>query len=145
VAATAPLPASGIERWYSLAIYPALQRILTTISNLVPFALFDVLWIGAVAALVVVARRRIRSAGWAKGALRLAVDLARAAAIVYLMFLATWGLNYRRVAMFEKIAFEPSRITPTANATLGEWALSELNTDYAAAHTAPIALDRLRG
>src|SRR5262249_1659435 len=45
---------------------------------------------------------------------------------------------------FEKIAFDPSRVTPSANAALGEWALAELNADFAAAHSAPIALDRLR-
>jgi hypothetical protein len=144
VAALAPLPASAVERWYSLAIYPLLQRILTTLSNLVPFALFDALWIGAVAAAVVLARRRVAAAGWKKGGLRVLVDLLRAAAIVYLAFLATWGLNYRRVPMFEKVAFDPARVTRAANATLGEWALAELNRDYGAAHAAPISPDRLR-
>jgi hypothetical protein len=143
-AAFAPLPASAIDRWYSLTIYPPLQRILTSVSNLVPFALFDALWIGAVAALAVLARRRIAAAGWKKGALGLAGDLLRAAAAVYLVFLATWGLNYRRVPMFEKVAFDPARVNRAADAALRGWSVRELNADYAAAHGAPIQLDQLR-
>jgi hypothetical protein len=138
------LPASAVERGYSLTIYPPLQRILTSVSNLVPFALFDALWIGAVAALAVLARRRIAAAGWKKGALGLAGDLLRAALVVYLVFLATWGLNYRRVPMFEKVAFDPARVNRAANEALGTWSVRELNADYAAAHRDPVQLDQLR-
>src|SRR5687768_826530 len=37
--AIAPMPASLVERWYSLGIYPILQRALTSVSDLVPFAI----------------------------------------------------------------------------------------------------------
>jgi hypothetical protein len=141
--ALAPLPAAMVERWYSLTFYPPLQRVLTSSSNLVWFALFDVMWIGAIAAAAVVARRRIIVAGWRNGTLRFAGDLLRAAALLYLVFLVIWGLNYRRVPMFEKVAFDPERITRSASAALGEWALATLNADYAGAHSAPISLDRL--
>ena len=143
VAALAPLPAAGVEHWYSLAIYPPLQRVLTTISNLVPFALFDVLWVGAVAAFVVLVRRRIMAAGW-MGVVRIIGDLLRAAAIVYVVFLVTWGLNYRRVPMFEKVAFDPTRVNRTADIALGIWSIHELNADYAAAHREPVQLEQLR-
>jgi hypothetical protein len=142
-AALLPLPAPFVERWYSLAIYPPLQRILTSASNLVPFALFDAVWIGAIAAAAVFARRAIVSLGWGRGALRFAVGLARAGAVVYLVFLATWGLNYRRLPMFEKVAFDPSRVNRAASAALGDWAVRELNANYAAAHASPIPVDRL--
>jgi len=144
VAALAPLPPVAIERFYSTGVFPVLQRALTSVSNLVPLSLFDVLWIGAVAATVVVARRRIVASGWRLGTARLALDLVKAAAVAYLLFLFAWGLNYRRVPMFEKVAFEPSRITSEANLALGEWAVSELNAQYAAAHSGPISLERLR-
>ena len=142
--ALAPLPAPLVERWYSLAIYPPIQRTLTMASNLVPFAAFDVLWIGAIAVAAIFVRRQVAARGWRRGALRVAVGFARAAAVAYLAFLATWGLNYRRLPMFEKVVFDPSRITHAANATLGEWAVAELNADYAAAHRAPMPIDRLR-
>ena len=144
VAALAPLPPAAIERWYSAGLFPFLQRALTSISNLVPLSLFDVLWIGAVAAAVVVARRRILASGWGRGAARFAIDLVKAAAVVYLLFLFAWGLNYRRVPMYEKVVYEPSRITPEAHLALGEWAVSELNAQYAGAHAGPISIEELR-
>ena len=44
-AVAAVLPRSGglVERWYSNGLFPPLQRLLTSASNLVPFALFDLL------------------------------------------------------------------------------------------------------
>jgi hypothetical protein len=144
VAAFAPLPASAVERWYSGAIYPPMQRVITSLSNLVPFALFDAIWIGGIAALVIAVRRHVMAYGWRKGAARVLIPLAQTAAVVYLVFLTTWGLNYRRVPMFEKVAFDPSRVTRAADSALGEWAVRELNANYDNAHATPIAPDRLR-
>jgi hypothetical protein len=144
VAAVAPLPAGAVERWYSAGFFLFLQRILTSVSNLFPLSLFDLLLIGAIAAVVVIARRRFIALGWARGTARLGIDLAKGAAVVYLLFLFAWGLNYRRVPMFEKVVFEPSRITPDANLALGEWAVRELNAQYAGAHTGTVSMDRLR-
>ena len=47
VCALAPLSPSLVERWYSTGVYPRVQHVVTPISNLIPFALFDVLTIGA--------------------------------------------------------------------------------------------------
>lgn len=145
VAAFAPLPADAIESWYSRGIFPLLQRVLTTISNAVPFALFDALWIGAIAASVVLIRRRIRADGWRLGSIRSAAALARAGAVVYLLFLAAWGLNYRRVPMFEKVVFHAERVTEDAREALGNWAVRELNAEYSRAHAGPVNVDGLRG
>ncbi|HYT65652.1 MAG TPA: DUF3810 family protein [Vicinamibacterales bacterium] len=144
IAAFAPLPAGVVERWYSRGAFPALQHVLTAASNLVPFAVFDALWMGGVALTVVLVRRRVLSFGWRAGLLRTLGSLACAAVIIYLSFLAAWGLNYRRVPMFEKIVFDPDRITPAANVALGEWAVAELNARYAEAHVSPLSIDALR-
>lgn len=143
-AAVVPLPADPIERWYSRGVFPVLQGALTGFSNLVPFALFDVLLIGGVAAAAVVFRRHVRARGWRTGAGRMAVTLACAAAVVYLLFLSAWGLNYRRVPLTDKIAFDPARITRAASAGLGDRVADTLNRDYARAHAAPIDLAGLR-
>ena len=140
-AAFAPIPAAFVERWYSRTFFPRLQHVLTGATNLAPFALFDVLWISAVAGTAVVLRRRVREHGWTRGLLRVAGGLARGAAAVYLVFLATWGLNYRRVPMFEKVAFDPSRVTRAASSALGDLMARELNATYAAAHARPVSLD----
>ena len=144
LAALLPLPPEAIERWYSRGLFPPLQRGVTTISNLVPFALFDVLWIGATAAVAVIAYRRVRADGWRSGSFRAALTVGCAAVAVYLAFLATWGLNYRRVPLVEKVVFEPARITSAAHAALGDRMVAVLNTEYAQAHAAPATLDALR-
>jgi hypothetical protein len=141
--ALAPLPAPIVERWYSQGVYPLLQRILTPASNTVPFALFDVLWVAAVAACAIAGYRCIRTAGWRTGGLRLALTAARGAAVVYLIFLSTWGLNYRRVALIDKLAFDPERVTRAAAGRLGEENAATLNTLYARAHQAPEAIASL--
>lgn len=141
--ALAPIPGWIVERWYSSGFYPLLQRVLTPASNLVPFALFDVLWVSAAAASATAAYRCIRIGRWPIGARRLALLTVRAAAVVYVVFLVTWGLNYRRVPLIERLAFDPGRVTRPAAAQLGETNAATLNTLYAPAHAAPASLQSL--
>lgn len=143
IGALAPIPAWMVERWYSQGLYPFLQRILTTATNAVPFALFDVLWVAAAAACAAAAYRRIRTDGWRTGTLRLAVMALRAAAATYVIFLATWGLNYRRVALIDKVAFDPQQVTHAAAERLGDANAATLNALYARAHEAPESLPAL--
>src|ERR1044071_2485837 len=95
-----PLPAVAVERVYSGLIYPPVQRTLTSLSNLVPVALFDVLIVGFPAVWGVLAvrdivgsRRRLQAAG------RWGLRTLAAAALLYLAFLMIWGLNYRRLPL----------------------------------------------
>jgi hypothetical protein len=141
--ALAPMPSWPVERWYSHGLYPIQQRILTTVSNVVPFALFDVLWVGAVAASAAIGYRCIGAAGWRKGGRRLAMLAIRAAAVGYLVFLATWGLNYRRVALTEKLVFDPQRVTRAAASRLGDDNAVTLNKLYAEAHQAKESIPSL--
>jgi len=143
-AAVLPLSQDAVERFYSRGFFPPLQHALTTMSNLVPFAVFDAMWMGGVALAVVVIRRQVKAHGWLGGAARSLRALGCAAVVIYLAFLATWGLNYRRVPMFEKVVFHPERVTQEESSRLGEWAVNELNTHYAAAHKSPLSLDALR-
>src|SRR5436190_1728022 len=53
LAAVVPLPAPWVERVYSGAIFPRVQALVTSLSNLVPFALFDLLIVVAIACSVV--------------------------------------------------------------------------------------------
>lgn len=96
----APIPAAAVERWYSRGAYLMWERGATLVSNLVPFALFDLFVLGAaiVCATIVIRARRARS--WA-GALR---GLAAVGAVVAIWFQLAWGLNYRRVPIAESLA-----------------------------------------
>ena len=138
-----PIPEWVVERWYSLGLYPILQRVLTTASNLVPFPLFDVMWVGTAAAFALVSYRCVRNGGWRSGVPRLAVLTARAVAVLYLFFLATWGLNYRRVPLIEKLAFDADQITAAAAGGLGDDNAATLNSLYARAHASPESMTSL--
>jgi hypothetical protein len=142
-AALLPLPRPAIERWYSTGIYPVLQRVVTPLSNLVPFAVFDAVCLAAVIAFAVLAYRRVRASGWARGLSRAIGAAVVSAAIGYLAFLATWGLNYRRVPLAEKLAFDPARVRPGAARDLGDTNAVALNRLYAASHPGTISLSSL--
>jgi hypothetical protein len=133
-----PVSASFVERWYSTAIYPQLQRLLTPLSNLVPFALFDVLTVGAVvvtvAALVRAVRRARQARRWSP-VLTTLLSIGAGTAAVYLVFLAIWGFNYRRVPMTERLVVDRAMPGSDAVFALGVQAVAQLNALYMASHT----------
>jgi hypothetical protein len=142
-AALAPLPARIVERWYSSGIYPAIQHVLTTGSNAIPFALFDAIWISAVALAAVWAYRRLRQRPVLAACRRAVAELATAASIVYLVFLVTWGLNYRRLPMTARVDFAQERVTQEAAGALGDSVAAQLNAFYEEAHRRQTSIEDL--
>ena len=137
VAALVPIPPAVIERWYSTGIFPVIQRAITPLSNLVPFAVLDVLGAAALIAVTMAIVRSVRAARRARRVspvLRTAWRLAAAVAGGYLVFLVLWGFNYRRVTMAERVIVE--REAPSADAVvqLGLEAVARMNSLYAGAH-----------
>lgn len=133
-AALLPVRSSFIERWYSSLLYPRLQQALTPLVNLLPIALLDLAAAVLIAALVVLLIRRARRGGWRRAVRRTAGTLVSAAAIGYLLFLVLWGLNYRRVPLEQKLAYDSARVTIDAAGQLGDVAATALNRGFAAAH-----------
>lgn len=148
LAAFVPLPAAWIEGVYARRMYPVFQPWVTGVSNLSPVALLDV-----AVALLLVALGLGFFRGWGTHGVRHAVvrTIAVAAigtAVIYLLFLGSWGLNYRRVPLERKVDFDRERITPAAAARLAAQAVVQLNAGYAAAHAQPFdaaALERTLG
>jgi Protein of unknown function (DUF3810) len=132
----APLPAPLIEAWYSRGLYPPLQRSLTAVSNLVPFALLDVAGIAALALWVAMVVRIARSMRAAPALATIASRLVVFTATSYLVFLAVWGLNYRRVPLEEKLEFDQALVTREAARALGGAAIRIVNARYTDAHAA---------
>ena len=137
VAALAPIRPETVERYYSTTVYPAIQAVVTPVSNLVPFAFFDPLTVLPaivlfMAVALAVSRARVERSVRPVGALLLSVTTF--AAIVYLVFLGIWGLNYRRVAMSDRLALEPSPPTSEQVLKLGFEAIRRMNGLYAEAH-----------
>jgi hypothetical protein len=138
-----PIPATVVERFYASLVYPRLQRAVTPVSNLVPFALFDVLWLWAAAAVAVLAYRRVRDHGWRRGMVSALTTLVGAAALAYLAFLGMWGLNYRRLPLTDKLVFDAAKVNRAAARDLGSANAAALNRLYAAAHPATFSTPAL--
>lgn len=138
--AVVPTPAAWVESMYSRQTYLISQNLLTPLSSLTRVALFDVLVvIGAVGIPVwwVLALRRSRRGRRLRTAVRMVLNTATLAAVVYVVFLLVWGLNYRREPLTAKLDYQPQRVTPLALADLAGDVTARLNALYAVAHAEP--------
>lgn len=135
VAAFVPADPALVERVFSRGVYPVLQPVLTSLSSLVPFALLDAWLLLGVALLGRAGWRVARASGSRLAALGGAAwrGLVLAAA-VYLVFLASWGLHYRRQPLTSRVQFSAARVTPEAAAALAVRAIDALNAQHAGAH-----------
>ena len=136
-AALLPIPTPWVERVYSSAVYPAWQSWMTTASNATPIALLDVLIVGvgaawAIATGIDIGRRR--SCGWGHTAVRSLVRAVVWAAALYLVFLGSWGLNYRRVRLIDKLDFDGTRVSADSLRALVTTAVGRLNALHPPAH-----------
>lgn len=134
--ALAPLPPSLVERWYGMTVYPVIARALAYVSGVVPVACLDLLLLGTLAWLGLLVRdaarapRGGRAAAWGGAVGRLVV----AAASLYLVFLACWGLNYRREPLAARLVQADTAPSTEAVVALGRTAVARLNALHDAAH-----------
>jgi hypothetical protein len=136
-AAFVPLPPVLVERLYSAYVYAGLQPLLTSMSNLAPFALFDLLvaavgvsWLALGACDLAQVKGRLRA---------LALIVWRGivwSAALYLAFLLFWGLNYRRVRLVDALVVDSARVTPLAVKDAAIFAAERMNVLHANAHAA---------
>lgn len=133
-AALLPVPRGLVEQWYSRALYPALQNVVTPVTNQVPVALLDlsvgILLIATAWRLVQLCRRK----GILRGLAATAIGLVTVLATAYLAFLLIWGLNYRRLPLKEKLELDETRITEEAAIRFASDATTRINALYQSAH-----------
>ena len=116
IATLVPIPAWIVDDFYSRDMYPWLQKIMTSVTNVLPFALLDLIIVIAVIAtlrrtyrLFHVARQRgIIDAIWE--AVR---RIVRNVSILIILFLWAWGFNYRRLPL--ETALHGGAATPAAD------------------------------
>lgn len=65
---------------------------------------------------------------------RIVLRLVTLAAAVSLLFFASWGLNYRRLPLRDKLPFDGGRITPDTALALARETVARLGSTYDAAH-----------
>ena len=127
-----------VEDVYARRVYPVIQANLTSLSNQSPIALIDVGLVILIAIVImtwVVSLKRARKKRL-RGIGNALVSTITIAAVVYLWFLFTWGLNYARPSLESKLPYDASRVTPQAVRTLAEYAIDQANQTHAAAHAA---------
>jgi hypothetical protein len=141
-----PLPPPLVERYYSSTLFPFIQSTVTAGSNLAQFAWFDVLLVVVLVPLLVLCARDLVRKRWVVALLRIGVRVVTVGAVTYLVFLATWGFNYRREPLRRKIAFDEKRITEGAAVALARETVSRVNALHGRAHAdgwaGPLTLDR---
>jgi len=133
VMAVIPLPRAFVEEVYSQGAYPIVRRLVTGMSSLTDLVLFDLLLIGGLIAPPAWWIWRLSRAPRG-GRLRVLASLAgrtmAVTATLYLVFLATWGLNYRRVSLAAGLGYAESRITQPVLESLTVAAIEHLNRLY---------------
>ena len=130
-AAAVPLPATLVERVYSDGFYRAVQPAVTSFSNRLPFAMLDAGLALMVALWVALAARDFMQLHPRRGAARsVAVRSVAWAAAAYLLFLAAWGFNYRRVRLTDALHFDQTRVTAAAVHAAAAVAVDQLNALY---------------
>jgi hypothetical protein len=139
VALAVPWPSGTVEALYSSGVYPGWQRAATTVTNVLPFAAFDVVLAAAVAALVgatIRVWRRAAGGRWRRAGDALLAALAVASGL-YLWFLVAWGFNYQRIPIAARVGLDRARATPDRLAAFADETVDELNRLRPIAHAQP--------
>jgi hypothetical protein len=132
-----PIPRTMVERAYSTSTYLAVHPLVTGASNIVPFALLDVLVCGALAVwlgqlLYDCARRRRLGPGRVLS--RACARTLGWAAAFYVAFVLLWGLNYRRLPISEKVNFDSAQVSQANARALAGTDVDRVNALHDSAH-----------
>jgi hypothetical protein len=129
-----PLPAPMVERWFAAGAYPVIQPLLTFASNAVPFALLDVLVSATLLLFFARGLLDVRATTRFAAAVQIGHRLVVWSSAFYVAFLLGWGLNYRRVPLDRRLAFDRTRVTSDAAARLASSTVDRLNALHPRAH-----------
>ena len=135
--AVVPMPSAWVERFYSRQSYLVIQNLVTPLSSLAPFAVFDLLLVVTAVALlgwwVAALVRAGRGRRW-RAAAGMAFKTMSVLAGIYVVFLLGWGFNYRREPLTAKLDYDEHRVNPDALADLTVESVERLNALYPSAH-----------
>lgn len=120
------LPAWGA--FYAKTVYPVISECLTTVSNLVPFAVGDLFIFLSLAGLILypVYARLKKHISWKKILLREAEYLAW----VYVWFYLAWGLNYSQPNFYQRTGIPYAAYTPESFHEFVDDYIDSLNASY---------------
>ena len=129
-----PLPAALVERFYSTTMFPLIQSSVTAASNRTGVVWLDVMSAFVVTAFLYLCVRDFRRRAAGAALWRIVQRLVTLSAVLYLAFLAMWGLNYRRESMRHRVPFDATSITSDAARSLARDTVIQMNVLHDAAH-----------
>ncbi len=112
---------------YTAAVYPAVIRVLATVSGIVPFAIGDVFVAASVAWVVgyplwaIRAGRKVRT---------IAMRVGEYLLWVYVWFYAAWGLNYSQPNIYRRLHLSPAEADTLSFAAFAKAYADSLNATY---------------
>lgn len=123
---------SLVESLYAHRLFPIISSIAGRFADTFSFSSLDI----AIPLLVILAILLIRKKRWAW--------LVNVAAVVYLIFFWSWGVNYHRVALASKLRLDTSRTKPDAIEQFAKRAAVEINRLYIEKRKLPYDETRIR-
>lgn len=128
-----PIPAPWIEQVYSREVYLVGQRLLTSLTSLFSVALLDVMAVLGLSGLIYWWGRALHANGQksrARIVIRMSINTVATTALLYLIFMLFWGLNYRREPLVTKLDYDMTRISPELLLDLSNNTVEQLNQLY---------------
>jgi len=130
------LPAGWIENDYANGLYAGLARTFVPLTNATPFTIGDAILLTIVLGVIaywIIGWRTGRGSRLSRAA-ALMLRTAAVVAFIVIWFDAAWALNYRRVPIVERVAFDPARLNPHNVSAFSAAIVSGLNTTAPLAH-----------
>ena len=122
----------GVEKWYSVALYPYISLILRIITRWIPFSIGD---LGYLALLLILVIRVLKMASiiirkqYAKSFLwYLCYRLITLLLWVYIIFKLIWALNYDRLGIAYQLSISPQPYTKEEVSSLTNQLIDKVNT-----------------
>ena len=116
-----------VEQVYSTGLYPNFARILSTLSNLLPFSVWDIFWViltlSLLLGLVFVFIRKLKFS-------RYILKILQFAALLYAFFYLVWGFNYFRPRIETRLSWSKPKADEAEFRTILDSFIVHTNTSY---------------
>lgn len=117
----------GLSEWYMRGVYPVVATVLSFLSALVPFSIYDLFLIVAVLLLLgmifrVVMRKRTFT--------QFLTSLLRFVAVLVAWFYLAWGIAYFREDFYSRCDVEKTKSDPDILRNFAVWFIEQANQSY---------------
>ena len=117
----------SVEKYYSARFYPYYAKIISSVSRFVPFSIWDMFWIlsvlAIIAGIIAVAFRKLKLKIFL-------LRVAQTAAILYVVFYVSWGFNYFRPDLSERIGLTVTKTDEQQFRVAFDTVIARLNRNY---------------